>query len=131
MPELRRRETVHFDPIEVDPIDIPYKDKIREKRRQLKLSEEKEKTPQIRKPKRKTENDAWSKNKEKLKKKEAKKKLNKENDIKRNKRKLNRLDEAEIDELVEEARLVKKLKSGKISKVEFEERVKDDDPDLE
>ena len=131
MPELKGRETVNFDPVEVDPVVIPYKDKTREKQRQLKLLEHKEQqAPRTRNPKRKAENDAWSKSKHKLQKKEAKKKLNKEIEIKRNKRKLNKLNEAEIDELVEEARLVKKLKSGKISKVEFEERIKDDDPDV-
>ena len=130
MPELKGRENVNFDPVEVDPMTIPYKDKTREKQRQLKLREGKEQNIETKKPKRKRDNEAWSKSKQKLKKKESKKKLNKENEIKRNKRKLNRLNDTEIDELVEEARLVKKLKSGKISKLEFEERVKDDDSDL-
>ena len=130
MPELKGRETVNFDPVEVEPKDIPYKDKTREKQRQLKLLEGEGQSSRTKKFKKNTETPAWSKSKEKLKKKEEKKKLDKENEIKRNKRKWNRLSEAEIDELAVEARLVKKLKSGKISKVEFEERVKDDDPDL-
>ena len=129
MPELKGRETVNFDPVEVEPSSISYRDKTREKQRQMKLLEEKEKPSQIKKHKRKTENNAWSKSKQKIKKKEAKKKLNKENEIKRNKRKLNELNEDEIDELVKEARLVKKLKSGKISKHEFEEQVEDGDSD--
>ena len=131
MPEIKGRETVNFDPVEVDPVSIPYKDKIREKQRQLKLEENKLQIPQARKPKRKAENDAWSKKREKLKRKDLKKRLDKENEISRNKRKLNKLNDQEIDELTKEARLVKKLKSGKISKVEFERQIEDNDVELE
>ena len=133
MPELKGQEIVNFSAVEIDPSSIPYRDKAREKQRQAKLLQEKKDTgsgfrPRNRNPK--TVNCSWSKKKEKVKKKEVQKKRNCVKETKSNnrlKRKIDRLDESEIDELAKEARLVKKLKSGKISRAEFELQINDED----
>lgn len=130
MPELKALQNVDFDAIDVEPTSIPYKDKNREKQRLIKLEQTNNKEPacrEKRQKKRKAISDAWSKRKEKMKRKGDRKKINKMNERRSNKRKFDRLNDTEIDEISNEARLVKKLKSGKISKVEFEIRVNDDD----
>lgn len=129
MSELKGQKLVNFSAVEIDPSSIPYRDKAREKQRQLKLLQEKKDTVSGFKPRNrnsKTENCSWSKKREKEK-KELQKKSNSVKETKSNKRKIDKLNESEINELTKEARLVKKLKAGKMSRAEFELQINDDD----
>ena len=134
MPELKGKALESFPTEDVDTSSIPYKDKTREKQRQLKLEERKNAGPPVRRKSRETKmaaNSSWSKKKEKSKRKELKKKRSSINEMKNSlKRKSEMLNDDEMDELSKEARLVKKLKSGKITKAEFEQEVNDDDEDI-
>ncbi|XP_056390336.1 ATP-dependent RNA helicase DDX55 isoform X2 [Hyla sarda] len=87
------------------------KDKNREKQRQKMLLEKKEKQGEIRKSFAK--NKAWSKQKSK---KEKKKKVA----LKRKHEKGSDLDDEDVNELLRDTRLLKKLKKGKITEEEFE-----------
>lgn len=131
MPELKGRDLKNFSAVDIDTASIPYKDKAREKQRQLNLQERNE-AEQCFKPRnreRKAVNTSWSKKKQRTKKKEMKKKRNSVKEIKVNrlKRKMEKLNEDEMDDLAKEARLVKRLKSRKISQAEFEQQINDDD----
>eukprot|EP00794_Sanderia_malayensis_P013842 gene13842-15288_t len=123
MPELTAKNTAGFSEYDVDVNSIPYRDKIREKQRQLRLIKEKEEKISGEGKSFTKKEHSWSKDKEKKMKKEQRK-LKKEN----KKRKLKHsFDDADIDELSKEVGLMKKLKRGKISKEEFDMEVKDDE----
>ncbi|CAH3024194.1 unnamed protein product [Porites evermanni] len=122
MPELKDK-TVEFEPVDVDVERICYKDKNREKQRKRKLQEQQDckqsTTPQANTKRKKPGRDSvpWSKNKERKVKREKRKARR---EFLKKQRQKQRLDEDELEDLAREARLVKKLKSGKISKEEFE-----------
>ncbi|KAK3775474.1 hypothetical protein RRG08_027230 [Elysia crispata] len=116
MPELKGKKVVNFEPIEIDPSTIPFKDKAREKLRQerAELEAVEKKTKRSRPPR----SIPWSKNKEKQDKRKSKKEVRK---TKAEKRKASALNEDSIvDDFDDDIRLMKKLKKGKISKEEFD-----------
>lgn len=124
MPELKGKVIGGFKKREIDVKSIPYKDKTRERQRQMKLKEGNEK--EMKKSNiEQFKNKSWSKEKEKQAKRKVKKE--KKNDLKR-KRNITgyKFDDDEVDELSKEVRLMKKLKRGKITKDEFEIAVKDE-----
>ncbi len=121
MPELTSRNTTGYIKSDIDFEAIPYRDKLREKQRQIKLNKEKEENNEGKNMMKKV--NSWSKEKDKKLKKE-KRKQKKEN----MKRKMKHsFDDQDLDELSKEVSLMKKLKRGKISKEEFDIEVKDDD----
>ncbi|CAO2629679.1 ATP-dependent RNA helicase DDX55 [Lemmus lemmus] len=113
MPELRGKQFPDFVPTDINTDMIPFKDKIREKQRQ-KLLEQKRKERTENEGRRKfIKNKAWSKQKAK---KERKKKMN----AKRRKDEGSDIDEEDMEELLNDTRLLKKFKKGKITEEEFE-----------
>ncbi|XP_052611412.1 ATP-dependent RNA helicase DDX55 isoform X2 [Peromyscus californicus insignis] len=113
MPELRGKQFPDFVPTDIDTDTIPFKDKIREKQRQ-KLLEQKRKERTENEGRRKfIKNKAWSKQKAK---KERKKKMN----AKRKKDEGSDIDDEDMEELLNDTRLLKKFKKGKITEEEFE-----------
>ncbi|XP_005988994.1 ATP-dependent RNA helicase DDX55 [Latimeria chalumnae] len=114
MPELRGKPVPDFIPEDIDTDTIPYRDKCREKQRQKALSE-----PPLEKHgerKKFLKNKAWSKQKTK---KERKKKLA----SKRSREEGSDMDDEDMDELLNDTRLLKKLKKGKITEEEFEKQL--------
>lgn len=117
MPELKDVTVQGFSPVVMDYDKIPYQTKIREKQRQLKLQAQKDGNTKQKNNKRKASNEqSWSKNKERALKR-AKRKARR--DFQRKQK--HKFDDNELDELADEARLVKKLKTGKITKSEFDD----------
>lgn len=113
MPELKGKQFPDFVPVDIDTDTIPFKDKIREKQRQ-KLLEQKRKERTENEGRRKfIKNKAWSKQKAK---KERKKKMN----AKRKKDEGSDIDDEDMEELLNDTRLLKKFKKGKITEEEFE-----------
>lgn len=113
MPELRGKQFPDFVPVDIDTDTIPFKDKTREKQRQ-KLLEQKRKERTENEGRRKfIKNKAWSKQKAK---KERKKKMN----AKRKKDEGPDIDDEDMEELLNDTRLLKKFKKGKITEKEFE-----------
>nr|XP_015851640.1 ATP-dependent RNA helicase DDX55 isoform X2 [Peromyscus maniculatus bairdii] len=113
MPELRGKQFPDFVPTDIDTDTIPFKDKVREKQRQ-KLLEQKRKERTENEGRRKfIKNKAWSKQKAK---KERKKKMN----AKRKKDEGSDIDDEDMEELLNDTRLLKKFKKGKITEEEFE-----------
>uniref|UniRef100_A0A1A7YH61 ATP-dependent RNA helicase n=1 Tax=Iconisemion striatum TaxID=60296 RepID=A0A1A7YH61_9TELE len=116
MPELRGKSFPEFKETSVDTDGIRYKDKNRERQRQKTLAEQKDKV-QTELPKRNfLKNKAWSKQKmkkERRKKRAAKRKHNEGSDV----------DDEEMKELLDDTRLLKKLKKGRISEEDFEEQI--------
>ncbi|XP_055003603.1 ATP-dependent RNA helicase DDX55 isoform X1 [Sorex araneus] len=112
MPELRGKQFPDFVPVDIDTDTIPFKDKAREKQRQKLLQQQREKTETEGKRKF-IKNKAWSKQKAK---KEKRKKINK----KRNREEGSDMDEEDMEELLNDTRLLKKFKKGKITEAEFE-----------
>ncbi|XP_008285566.1 ATP-dependent RNA helicase DDX55 [Stegastes partitus] len=114
MPELRGKTFPQFTKETVDTDTIRYKDKNREKQRQKMLAELKDK---VILPKRKFEkNKAWSKQKtkkERRKKKDAKRKRGEGSDV----------EDEDMKELLNDTRLLKKLKKGQISEEDFETQI--------
>ncbi|XP_047426566.1 ATP-dependent RNA helicase DDX55 [Mugil cephalus] len=116
MPELKGKTFPDFKEAGVDTDTIRYKDKNREKQRRKMLAEQKdkEKTPF---PKRNfIKNKAWSKQKtkkERRKKVAAKRKHNEGSDV----------DDEDMNELLSDTRLLKKLKKGQISEEDFESQI--------
>ncbi|OQR85585.1 DEAD/DEAH box RNA helicase [Achlya hypogyna] len=109
--ELRALESIAFEPAGVKVVDIPYKDKVREKQRQAKLA-----AIAAQHKAEKLEN-----YEKKLAKKELEAKA-KEAPRRREKKKgQHQQIVEEWDELDREERLYKKFKRGKISKAEYEE----------
>ncbi|XP_074546809.1 ATP-dependent RNA helicase DDX55 [Halichoeres trimaculatus] len=116
MPELRGKNFPNFTPTTVDTETIRYKDKNREKQRQKMLAElkDKEKTPLPRKNF--TRNKAWSKQKnkkERRRKNAAKRKLDQDSEA----------EDEDLSELLNDTRLLKKLKKGRITAEDFEEQI--------
>ncbi|XP_055462036.1 ATP-dependent RNA helicase DDX55 isoform X1 [Psammomys obesus] len=113
MPELRGKQFPDFVPVDIDTDTIPFKDKIREKQRQ-KLLEQKRKERTENEGRRKfIKNKAWSKQKAK---KERKKKMN----AKRKRDQGSDIEDEDMEELLNDTRLLKKFKKGKITEEEFE-----------
>ncbi|XP_070780429.1 ATP-dependent RNA helicase DDX55 [Enoplosus armatus] len=114
MPELKAKTFPALSTIDTDT--IRYKDKNREKQRQKMLAElrEQEKTPL---PKRNfIKNKSWSKQttrKERRKKRAAKRKHNEGSDE----------EDEDMKELLNDTRILKKLKKGQISEEDFEKQI--------
>ncbi|XP_042524967.1 ATP-dependent RNA helicase DDX55 [Dipodomys spectabilis] len=116
MPELRGKQFPEFVPVDINTDTIPFKDKIREKQRQ-KLLEQQIKEKAENEGKRKfIKNKAWSKQKAK---KERKKKMS----AKRKKEEGSDIEDEDMEELLNDTRLLKKLKKGKITEEEFEKEL--------
>uniref|UniRef100_A0A8C6DFS9 ATP-dependent RNA helicase n=1 Tax=Moschus moschiferus TaxID=68415 RepID=A0A8C6DFS9_MOSMO len=114
MPELRGKQFPDFMPVDVNTDTIPFKDKIREKQRQKQLLEQQRKEKTGNDGRRKfIKNKAWSKQKAK---KEKKKKLNE----KRKREEGSDMEDEDMEELLNDTRLLKKFKKGKITEEEFE-----------
>ncbi|XP_004635928.1 ATP-dependent RNA helicase DDX55 [Octodon degus] len=113
MPELKGKQFPDFVPVDVNTDMIPFKDKAREKQRQ-KLLEQQGKDKTENEGRRKfIRNKAWSKQKAK---KERKKKMNE----KRKREEGSDVEEEDMEELLNDTRLLKRLKKGKITEDEFE-----------
>ncbi|XP_051887853.1 ATP-dependent RNA helicase DDX55 [Pristis pectinata] len=111
MPELRGKSFPGFIPENIDTDSIRYKDKNREKQRQKLLTEqEKQQTGTKRKL---VKNKPWSKQKTRREKRRKQ----------AIKRKGSDREEEDIDELLNDTRLLKKLKKGKISEEDFEKQL--------
>ncbi|XP_062514062.1 ATP-dependent RNA helicase DDX55-like [Corticium candelabrum] len=125
MPELKGKIVETFMSSDIDLESVAYKDKTREKQRleRKRKNEAGEKTETSRKRK-KSATVAWSKQKDK-KTAKAKKKLQHEK-IQQKKNNAALFSEKDWDELSNEIRLLKKLKSGKITKEQFDELVNDE-----
>ncbi|KAG9342600.1 hypothetical protein JZ751_016035 [Albula glossodonta] len=116
MPELKGKTFPSFVEETVDTDSIRYKDKNREKQRQKFLQELKEKGRPETGKKNFIKNKAWSKQnskKERRKKMAAKRKLDEGSDI----------DDEDMKELLNDTRLLKKLKKGKISEEDFDKQM--------
>lgn len=116
MPELKGKQFPDFTPVTLATDAIPYKDKNREKQRRKMLEEQRQQRQQQTERKKFIKNKAWSKQKakkEKKKKVAAKRKIDEGSDI----------EDADMDELLSDTRLLKKLKKGKISEEEFEKQL--------
>ncbi|XP_070845754.1 ATP-dependent RNA helicase DDX55 [Chaetodon trifascialis] len=114
MPELKGKTLPGFTQTSVDTDTIRYKDKNREKQRQKMLAEAKDRAPLPRKNF--IKNKAWSKQKtrkERRKKTAAKRKLDEGSDV----------DDEDMKELLNDTRLLKKLKKGQISEEDFEKQI--------
>ncbi|XP_068100703.1 ATP-dependent RNA helicase DDX55 [Hyperolius riggenbachi] len=116
MPELRGKDISDFVPSPVDTDSIPYRDKNREKQRQKMLQEKKEKQHVEVSRKNFAKNKSWSKQKTR---KEKRKKIA----LKRKHEEGSDLDDKDVDELLRDTRLLKKLKKGKITEEEFEKQL--------
>lgn len=114
MPELKGKTLPGFTRTTVDTETIRYKDKNRQKQRQKMLAELKERPPL---PKRTfVRKEAWSKQKtrkERRKKRSAKRKHDEGSDV----------DDEDMQELLNDTRILKKLKKGQISEEDFEKQV--------
>uniref|UniRef100_A0A671NC07 ATP-dependent RNA helicase n=1 Tax=Sinocyclocheilus anshuiensis TaxID=1608454 RepID=A0A671NC07_9TELE len=114
MPELRGKTFPDFKEEAIDTDSIRFKHKNREKQRQKWLAEQKEKETPLKKNF--IKNKAWSKQKikkDKKKKKAAKRKLDEESDV----------DDEDLNELLNDTRLLKKFKKGKISEEDFDKHL--------
>lgn len=129
MPELKDK-TVDFEPVEVDVDKLYYKDKNREKQRKRKLQEQQDSNQnnsnQTNPKKKKFGKDSvpWSKNKERKVKREKRKARR---DFLKKQRQQHSFDEDELEDLARDARLVKKLKAGKISKEQVDSQLGNDE----
>ena len=123
MPELKGIKISNFTEVRMDMNSVAYKDKAREKERQVKLAVYKEtgEWPGIKK---KRESMSWSKNKEVLNKRREKKQrradkraapAEEQNDDSQVKN-----DEDDLDDFSSDYKLMKKLKRGTISQDEFD-----------
>ncbi|XP_054468289.1 ATP-dependent RNA helicase DDX55 [Anoplopoma fimbria] len=116
MPELKGKTVPGFTRMALDTDTIRYKDKNREKQRQKMLAElkEKEKTPFVKKNF--IKNKAWSKQKtkkERKKKRSAKRKHEEGSDV----------EDEDMKELLNDHRILKRLKKGQISEEDFEKQI--------
>uniref|UniRef100_A0A8C2ZT89 ATP-dependent RNA helicase n=1 Tax=Cyclopterus lumpus TaxID=8103 RepID=A0A8C2ZT89_CYCLU len=116
MPELKDKTFPGFTRTPMDTDTIRYKDKHREKQRQKMLAElkEKVKTPFVKRDY--IKNKSWSKQttkKERRKKRSAKRKLEEGSDV----------EDEDMQELLNDTRLLKRLKKGKISEEDFEKQM--------
>lgn len=123
MPELKNMDVSAFSTFDIDTNTIRFKDKNREKAR---IERDKKKTleKQAHDGERKKMKESWSKEKEKKNKKAGRKE---KKDLKRKHNAVRCQEENEdggdVDELLREARLMKKLKRGKISKQQFQQQL--------
>ncbi|XP_028342140.1 ATP-dependent RNA helicase DDX55 isoform X1 [Physeter macrocephalus] len=113
MPELRGKQFPDFVPVDVSTDTIPFKDKIREKQRQKLLEQQRKEKTENEGRRKFIKNKAWSKQKAK---KEKKKKLNE----KRKREEGSDIEDEDMEELLNDTRLLKKFKKGKITEEEFE-----------
>ncbi|XP_071619156.1 ATP-dependent RNA helicase DDX55 isoform X1 [Heliangelus exortis] len=116
MPELRGKCFPDFTPVAVNTDSISFKDKNREKQRQKQLEQQRKEREENGGKKKFIKNKAWSKQKakrEKKKKVTAKRKHEEGSDI----------EDEDMEELLNDTRLLKRLKKGKITEEEFEKRV--------
>uniref|UniRef100_UPI00398ECF9C ATP-dependent RNA helicase DDX55 isoform X2 n=1 Tax=Pristiophorus japonicus TaxID=55135 RepID=UPI00398ECF9C len=116
MPELKGKSFPGFIPEDIDTNSIRYRDKNREKQRQRMLAELQQERQQNEGKKKFVKNKPWSKQKtkrDKRKKQAAKRKQDEGSDV----------GEEDMDELLNDTRLLKKLKKGKISEEEFEKQL--------
>ncbi|XP_057382725.1 ATP-dependent RNA helicase DDX55 isoform X3 [Balaenoptera acutorostrata] len=113
MPELRGKQFPDFVPVDVSTDTIPFKDKIREKQRQKLLEQQRKEKTENEGRRKFIKNKAWSKQKAK---KEKKKKLNE----KRKRKEGSDIEDEDMEELLNDTRLLKKFKKGKITEEEFE-----------
>ncbi|KAK6190616.1 hypothetical protein SNE40_002443 [Patella caerulea] len=112
MPELKGKIISNFEEEDVNPETIMYKDKSREKLRQEEIK--KREAGEITKKSRSFKSKPWS---NQIVRKE-KRQQNRERRARKKKRKIE-LDQGELDELDKDIKLMKKLKTGKVSKEEF------------
>uniref|UniRef100_A0A8P4GBM0 ATP-dependent RNA helicase n=1 Tax=Dicentrarchus labrax TaxID=13489 RepID=A0A8P4GBM0_DICLA len=114
MPELRGKTFPDFIETTIDTETIRYKDKSRQKQRKKMLAELKDKIPFPKKHF--IKNEAWSKQKTKKnrrKKMSAKRKHDEGSDV----------EDEDMNELLDDTRLLKKLKKGQISEEDFEKQI--------
>lgn len=142
MPELKDLDTSQFSPMSVNTEQIRFQDKRREKQRQEALTRKKLETAVENEMEKKekfakrVQTESWSKKKDQKTRKEerAEKKQRKRNwqttESTNNDR---NEDDKDFDDLLNEGRLLKKLKKGKITESEFCEKIKEDlsDSDME
>uniref|UniRef100_W5LL17 ATP-dependent RNA helicase n=1 Tax=Astyanax mexicanus TaxID=7994 RepID=W5LL17_ASTMX len=115
MPELRGKSFPGFEEVP-DTDSIRYKDKNREKQRQKMLQQQKEKDKEAPPRKNFVRNQAWSKQKSKKDKKKkisAKRKLDEGSDV----------DDEDMQELLNDTRLLKRLKKKKITEEDFDKQI--------
>uniref|UniRef100_H2VDY0 ATP-dependent RNA helicase n=1 Tax=Takifugu rubripes TaxID=31033 RepID=H2VDY0_TAKRU len=115
MPELKGKTFPDFVETTVDTETIRYKDKNREKQRQKMLAELKTKE-KIQFSKNHVKNEAWSKQK-------SKKERRQKRATKRSRREGSEIDEEDLEELLNDTRLLKKLKKGQISAEDFDKQI--------
>ncbi|XP_036907816.1 ATP-dependent RNA helicase DDX55 [Sturnira hondurensis] len=115
MPELRGRQFPDFVPVDVDTDTIPFKDKVREKQRQKLLEQQRKGKTENGGRRKFMKNKAWSKQKARKEKRRrsAKRRRGEGSDV----------DDEDMEELLSDTRLLKKLKKGKITEEEFEKGV--------
>ncbi|CAH2295785.1 ATP-dependent RNA helicase DDX55 [Pelobates cultripes] len=111
MPELRGKDFSDFVPAPIDTDSIPYKDKNREKQRQKMLQERRNVVGETRRSF--VKNKSWSKQK-------ARKDKRKKTALKRKNQEGSDIDDEDVNDLLQDTRLLKRLKKGKITKEEFE-----------
>uniref|UniRef100_A0A4X2JWV0 ATP-dependent RNA helicase n=1 Tax=Vombatus ursinus TaxID=29139 RepID=A0A4X2JWV0_VOMUR len=116
MPELRGKQFPDFVPVTIDTDTIAFKDKNREKQRQKFLEQQRKEKKENEGKKKFIKNKAWSKQKAK---KEKKKKMLE----KRKREEEFDVEDEDMQELLNDTRLLKKLKKGKMSEGEFEKRL--------
>uniref|UniRef100_A0A8D2LBQ1 ATP-dependent RNA helicase n=1 Tax=Varanus komodoensis TaxID=61221 RepID=A0A8D2LBQ1_VARKO len=116
MPELKGKSFPDFVPVDVDTDSIAFRDKNREKQRQIFLEQRKKGRLEQEGKRKIIKNKAWSKQKSK---KEKKKKMT----AKRKREEGSDVDDEEMEELLKDTRLLKRLKKGKISEEEFEKKL--------
>lgn len=114
MPELRGKTLPDFIETDIDTDTIKYKDKNREKQRQKMMKEQKDNMKSC-SGKSFVKHQAWSKqkNKKERRKKKADKRKHEDSDV----------DDEEMNELLNDTRLLKKLKKGQISEEDFEKQI--------
>ncbi|XP_058940608.2 ATP-dependent RNA helicase DDX55-like [Pocillopora verrucosa] len=126
MPELKDK-SVDFEPVDVDVDKLYYKDKNREKQRKRMLQESSENgfyPTDSKKKKFRKETVPWSKNKERKVKREKRKARR---EFFKTQRQKHQFDEDELEDLARDARLVKKLKAGKISEKQVDTQLGNDE----
>ncbi|XP_076208628.1 ATP-dependent RNA helicase DDX55 isoform X2 [Aptenodytes patagonicus] len=116
MPELRGKCFPDFTPVTVNTDSISFKDKNREKQRQKQLEQQRKERQENGGKKKFIKNKAWSKQKAK---REKKKKVT----AKRRREEGSDIEDEDMEELLNDTRLLKRLKKGKISEEEFEKRL--------
>ncbi|KAF6277780.1 DEAD-box helicase 55 [Rhinolophus ferrumequinum] len=113
MPELRGKQFPDFVPVDINTDTIPFKDKIREKQRQKLLQQQRKEKTENEGRKKFIKTKAWSKQKAK---KEKKKKMS----DKRKREEGSDIEDEDMEELLNDTRLLKRFKKGKITEEEFE-----------